>query len=132
MTASLDPRDARPLTSREISKVLHSILQGIAVSSPATKDSFLDLAVRARQYLNLWYASPHSSELADPAAPFEQITDALSVACGGITASWQLAFVATVSGFISWCRRGAIDQALVWLTENMSRLFPAPAVPKEN
>ena len=100
--AELDPAAARPLTSREISKVLIAILGGVAATVPGAMDrvpTILDYAAKERP--------------------------------GTLHMSWEIAFTATVAGFRGWCKPSDIATAVAWVAENLHRLF-APDVRVSN
>jgi hypothetical protein len=92
--ATLDPRDARPLTSREISKVLCSIIGGVITIDPNARP-------RVPAVLELVRSSPKS--LMEPSSP----------------ASWEVALAATVSGLRGWCAPKDVDTAIDWVDQNL-------------
>lgn len=101
MPAVLDPRDARPLTSREISKILLGIIAGVLTHDPEAHKE-VELALKQ----------------AEPGAVI-----ALK------RANWIVAFKATVSGLRGWCDERDVKTALVWLSENVGKIFPSGAGP---
>ncbi len=110
MAATLDDREARPLTSREISKVLCAILTGVSAVD-AERRRFEELV----RYIRVNGAAKLLSGLSTTSIP-----------------TWRVAFAATVVGLEAWCAPVDINTALVWLAENMSLLYPAPPIPQEN
>jgi len=103
MGATLDPAPVRPLTSREISKVLCSIIGGVVAFDPGSAALVPDIlsAITA--------PAPH-----DLRALNERAT---SINCRG--ASWAIALAATVSGLRGWCRPHDVDAALAWVAEHL-------------
>lgn len=90
--AVLDPREARPLTSREISKVLCAIIGGVIIADPKVRP-------RVPAVLGLAKTAP-SSLMKAPA-------------------TWEVALAATVSGFRGWCDPKDVDNALDWVDQNL-------------
>lgn len=101
MAAVLDPRDARPLTSREIAKVLLGMISGVVTHDPD-----------ARKYI------PKALECARPGAILEIRR-----------ASWIVAFRATVAGMRGWCDEREVNTALAWLADNHARVIPGGTAP---
>jgi hypothetical protein len=102
---TLDPRDARPLTSREISKVLCAIIGSVVTADPRTRE-------RVPQVLGLT-KTPHTTAM-------------LEVARAGVhpcPPSWELAFAATVSGFRGWCDPKDVDTAIEWVDCHLSQIL---------
>jgi hypothetical protein len=100
--ATLDPREARPLTSREISKVLCSIIGGVVTADP-------DAHPRVPAVLELVRKSPLEL-MRKPCSP----------------ASWETALAATVAGFYGWCKQSDIHTAIHWVDQNFARIFAPP------
>jgi hypothetical protein len=103
--AVLDPREARPLTSREIGKVLSGILGGVVAVNP-----------RARQHV----AGVVEAVLRKEDARSIGHTYRNDVIAGlDICPSWAVAFSATVSGLRGWCEHSDVQTALRWISENV-------------
>ena len=94
----LDPREARPLTSREISKILSSIIGGVVTADPHARE---------RVPVVLELARTKTSELVRPTSP----------------ASWELAIGATVAGLRGWCDPRDVDIALRWVDANLHKIL---------
>lgn len=116
MTTQLDPRDARPLTSREISKVLCSIIAGVVVYDE-----------RARA------AVPAVIDAVRRSAPDDEVTndgwwkrrsEAQRYFVRSREASWATALSATVSGFRGWCDPSDIATALSWVADHLDEICP--------
>lgn len=101
MPAALDPRDARPLTSHEIAKVLLGMIAGVVTHDPD-----------ARKQIK------RALECAKPGAILEIRR-----------ATWIVAFRATVAGMRGWCDEREINTALAWLSENHARVIPGGDAP---
>lgn len=102
MAVVLDPREARPLTSREIAKVLLGVLGGVAAHDPEVQRSG-DLRKAIKK--------------ADPRAVCELRRPV----------TWMVAFRATVAGLRGWCDEREVNTALAWLDENVQKIFPPGA-----
>lgn len=108
----LDPREARPLTSREISKVLAGIIGGVVATNP-----------RAR---------PHVAGVVDAVIRSDSMAIVNRLALGGIhnagaldiCPTWACAFSATVAGLTGWCDPKDIRTALHWVAENLNLICP--------
>lgn len=111
----LDPRDARPLTSREISKVLCSIIAGVVVYDPASRHFVPDVIAACRRHATIMEADA----VVSPFMPEQPAT-------------WAAAISATVSGLRGWCAPPDIAAALAWVAENLHEICPPngpPVVP---
>lgn len=110
MFIALDPSPVRPLTNREISKFLCAILNGIAVIEPRVAAEFpevIDLSMRMLE-------------------PNDDAGEVLRQLCNGEErATWRLAIGATIGGLKDWCHRVDIETALLWVRENIPRMFKA-------
>ena len=112
--AVLDPRDARPLTSREISKVLCGIIGGVTAFSPSTT-----------------YAVPHVLEALRRGGSI-QFVDAMAISEPESTSNdpdppWAAALTATVYGLRGWCDPHDVETALAWTCQNIHLIAPIPA-----
>ena len=106
--ARLDPSDARPLTSREIAKVLCSMLGGIMAADPQSKDRVPTVVQLARDR---------------PTSVMRQ--DAIMrTTLPKCSVSWEVAFVVTISGLRGWCAPAEVDTALAWVSENVHLIYP--------
>lgn len=101
MAAVLDPRDARPLTSREIAKVLLGMISGAVTHDPDARKQI-----------------PRALECAKPGAIIELRR-----------ATWIVAFRATVAGLRGWCDEREVNTALTWLSENHAKVIPSSGGP---
>lgn len=127
MPAVLSIAEPRPLTSREISKVLCAMLNGVAVAHPPDIESFptaLDFVIATNELMQRGKMDLHTRELA------ERVKEFTLVAPG--VATWFTALVATVGGFYAWCHAVDVDTAVLWVAENLSRMFPGKADPRPN
>lgn len=86
-TPVLSSAPVRPLTSREIAKILCSILSGVADPDRILVGSF--------------------SGVLDSAGPCRDSV--------GLHDLWAAAFLATVAGFYTWCRPIDVETALAWI-----------------
>lgn len=109
---TLDPRDARPLTSREISKVLCGIIGGVAVFNPDTRDEMPLVLEVLRRGGTLEQAEATSSKLLAPGKRRP-------------TTTWAAALGATVWSLRGWCNPRDVDTAIAWVAENLSMVIPA-------
>ena len=98
MAVVLDPRDARPLSSREIAKVLLGLLGGVVVHEPEARGEIPGML---------------AVELKRPGA-----------VVGIRRASWKTAFRATVAGLRGWCNERDVNTALAWIADNHERAIP--------
>ncbi len=113
MTVRLDTREARPLTSREISKVLCAILQGVWILEPDATTEFaevLDLSLRGILEV-------------DAVRRLNKVE--LMIPGPNVKASWRTAVGATIGGFSTWCAQKDLETAVLWVSENLPRMFPA-------
>lgn len=123
-STTLDPADARPLTSREISKVLCSIIAGVVVYDPAARSSMPEVLAAVRT------GTAPAGAVDDLA--WRRTVPRQKYAGGGIPitpsfgqpASWATALSATVAGFRGWCAPNDIATALTWVTENLHEICP--------
>ncbi len=112
-TVTLDPNEARPLTNREISKVLCSIIGGVVTSYPDVKARVPDILQIAKAGTVL--------EFAERTAKY-----------GIAETSWEVALIATVSGLRGWCNPEDVDSALEWVDHNLDRIFNQLAGLRQN
>ncbi len=110
---TLDPRDARPLTSREISKVLCGIIGGVAVFSPDTRHEMPLVLEVLRRGGSIENANLLASQLLTP---------------GRRAATWAAALGATVISLRGWCDPRDVDTAISWVADNLSRVIPSADV----
>lgn len=105
--AELDPREARPLTSREISKVLSGIIGGVIATSPTQKHFVVEVvrSVIDRDPTRITNIVP--VELQDDCRHFD------------LCPSWACAFSATVSGLRGWCDPADVHTALAWIADHL-------------
>jgi TusA-related sulfurtransferase len=96
MPAVLDPRDARPLTSREIAKLLVGVIAGVVAHDPEAHDEI-------------------------PKAIKSGARDAILELK---RANWIVAFRATVASLRGWCDEREVNTALAWLGEHAGKIFP--------
>lgn len=96
--ARLDPREARPLTSREISKVICAIIGGVVTVNPGVKPRVPTVLELARK----------ETPIASPLPSGAQF---------GV--SWEVALMATVAGFRGWCDPKDVDTAIEWVDQNL-------------
>lgn len=112
----LDPRSARPLTSREISKVLSGIISGVVALSSNARDHVSEVvaAVIRKE------TTRHVNRLVVKAGPGVALD---------IYPTWACAFSATVAGLRGWCEDADIQTALLWVSENVNLICaPAPSI----
>ena len=111
MPVTLSTAPVRPLTNREISKFLCAMLNGIAVIEPGVTAEFPEVIDLSMRLLELEHDGG----------------DALRQLCKGQEkATWRVAVGATVSGLKHWCERVDIETALMWVRENLPRMFTLP------
>lgn len=109
VTLCTDP--VRPLTNREISKFICAMLNGIAVIEPAVAVEFPEVLELGMRMLE----------------PEHDGGDVLRRLCKGESvATWRVAVGATIGGLKHWCDRVDIETALMWVHENLHRMFQAP------
>jgi hypothetical protein len=109
----LDPREARPLTSREISKVLSAIIAGVVTVNPRARGHVAAVVSDVIQ---------KTSAKAIGARHCNMVAPSLDIA-----PSWAVAFSATVSGLNGWCDPGDVQTALRWVSENLNLICSSPA-----
>lgn len=114
---TLDPADARPLTSREISKVLCSIIAGVVVFDPAARPAIPAVIAAVRREAPSSEATNIGWLYRARAAHTFRLTEA----------SWATALSATVSGLRGWCAPNDIAAALAWVAENVDEICPPVA-----
>ncbi len=123
MPAILDPRDARPLTSREISKVLCGIVGGIAnderMNHPSGHARIAGVLREVRDgQADVTYLDAYASGVPRLGSP-----------------TWASALVATIAGLRGWCKPHDVQTALVWISENIGAIcatFTQPSVSPTN
>ncbi len=110
VTTKLDPREARPLTSREISKVICGIIGGVVTYDQDARAVVPEVikAVRANSPLR------EVNYLAQRSLPARRRGT-----------SWACALSATVAGLRGWCDPKDVETALSWVAENLDRILPA-------
>lgn len=99
----------RPLTSREITKVLTSIIGGVVVSEPSVHAIIPELLEHARGDTGEIFVGDR--EIERKRHRLHQIP------------SWEIAFMATISGLRGWCSPSDVDTALAWIEENLPRIY---------
>jgi hypothetical protein len=104
---TLAPTAARALTNREISMLLCGMLNGVAVIEPATTTEFREVVDLSRRLLD----GPEGGETLRRLCKGQEV------------ASWRVAFGATVGCLMTWCERVDIETALLWVDENLDRMF---------
>lgn len=114
--AVLDHREARPLTSREISKVLSGIIGGVVAVNP-----------RAHEYVAIVVDAVIREEAAAS-------VDRKAYGIGGmsIVPTWACAFSATVTGMRGWCDPKDIRTALHWIAQNVNLICDPTGVRPSN
>jgi|SRR6185295_12623769 len=118
--AVLDPREARPLTSREISKVLCGIIGGVAVFNPDTRDEMPMVLEVLKRGGTIEHADAVASKLLAPDRKRP-------------TTTWAAALGATVCSLRGWCAPADVETAISWVAENLSKVIPSePAVSAPN
>lgn len=100
MTVRLDPRPARPLTSREISKIIGGALGGLLQEIPSAEVRDVMVAVRAVVEVGLDLGDSYRS------LPSSQV--------------WAAGLGGVVGGLVQWCDRQAVMVAIDWLLEHWS------------
>lgn len=119
MPVILDPAPARPLTNREISNLLCAMLSGIADIEPSTTEEF-----------------PRVLELGQKLLDEDDVDasgTALKELCHGrYIATWRVAVGATIAGLKGWCGRTELETAILWVRENLPRMFADPVAPSQN
>jgi hypothetical protein len=118
MPAELDPADVRPLTSREISKILCSIIGGVVAADARVKK-------RVPEVLRLVRMQDGAHVLAIDDEARRACTPACDV-------SWEIALLATVSGLRTWCSPVDLEVAIEWTDANMAALYPQTESPSSN
>lgn len=128
---ALDPHEARPLTSREISKILGAMLSGVLTQEPAAAKS-MPQAFEHIKWLRERIGTEPSSEAIVrrlQGLSMDEVTQqATLLTSAGLHSSgrstWFTALTATVSGFHGWCSSKAVDDAVAWWSENWRELVP--------
>lgn len=114
MHATLDPQDARPLTSREIAKVLCGIIGTLPTHDPPALDildTVLVMLAEGRHDLDeLDLMVSRVAELKMPAITY----------CG---MTWAAALGATVMGLRGWCKPNDVQTALLWISQNLDTIL---------
>lgn len=105
MTA-LDARDARPLTSREIAKVVNGIIGCVVTHDPPARELLPGVLEQLR-------LNPLDFETLDK-----------QVGGDGPPATWATALAATVVGLGGWCDQRDVRTALRWISENLHLVCP--------
>ncbi len=109
----LDPREARPLTSREISKVLSGIIGGVVAANPKARDhvaGVVDAVLRgdSTQMVESFVTGLRPGHVGGNIIPLN------------IYPTWACAFSATVAGLKGWCNPTDVRTALHWVAENLN------------
>lgn len=114
--AALDPREARPLTSREIAKVLNGIIACVVTRDPKSREAI-------PQVLDMIRVNPLDFEGMDyVATTMDGPRTMEAVRADGAT--WATALSATVVGLQSWCDHRDISTALMWVSQNLHLVLP--------
>lgn len=117
----LDLRDVRPLTSKEMARILVNILKGVAASHPASVRQFPRAVATARSVLS----GPLQCS-------FDELLESMAEVGARFDAelpegAWCVPFVFTVSGFTTWCQHGDVDAAVSYLEQNLGAMFKLPS-----
>lgn len=127
---TLDPRQERPLTSREIAKILGSILAGVLVSAPHAADS-MGTAFEHIKWIRVVIGIGSSEEMTANARTLsldEAVQRANALVAADLhregKATWFTALTATISGFYGWCRAEDVDTAVAWCQQNWREHMP--------
>lgn len=118
MPVRLDPRDARPLTSREISKVLTSVLDGVASAYPEAVPVFPDAMAAVA------VAAQHPVQLGNARAALRAVSSEERFANN---AGWFTALAATIGGMRQWCALADVDTAVAYISENLHKRYALPS-----
>ena len=92
-----DAPSPAPLTRHQITRVLCAMLGGVAQQSPAEAERF----------------AAHISQHGLPGLPMGEPQD---------IPSWRTAFIATIGGLYTWCEPQEIQEAVLWLRSNITRI----------
>ena len=102
MTVRLDPRPARPLTSREISKILGGAVGGLLQEIPATEVYDAMVAIR--------YVVANGLDSGD------------AIQSLPVSRVWAAPLGGVVGGLVGWCDRSAVLVAIDWLLAHWSEI----------
>lgn len=140
-SVALDPREARPLTSREISKVVCSIIAGVVAYDQDAREVVPDVIRAVREsgaevdHQGRWYALPRRRNAMEEVNAIAQRRirnshprpDYIAVLSKVyLGPSWACALICTVAGLRGWCAAKDVDTALAWVAENLELVFPPP------
>ena len=108
MTVELDPLPVRALTSREIAKVLASIIGGVVAADHRARHrvAIVIAHVRAR-YLG------RGNPIEERNREFRQHRFVGADPC------WEVALLATVAGLRGWCNPKDVATAIDWVDANL-------------
>jgi hypothetical protein len=109
MPAVLDTSDLRPLTSREISRILCGVVGCMAMH---------DDRVCATLPLVLEQIAQNSSNL----ETLDMLANRDAPAVGAVP-TWASALGATVAGLMGWCKPTDVRTAVIWTRENLDTIF---------
>ena len=122
MPAQLDAAPPRPLTSREISKLLCAILHGVYTVDPTASADFDPLLATSAAIAEI--------DLNDVSRLMAQLDElAKSTTMPKAKALWHAAITATVGGLTHWCALADIQTAIAWVREHAVQMYPVPVAP---
>jgi hypothetical protein len=121
---ALDPREARPLTSREISKVVCSIIAGVVAYDQDAREVVPDVIKAVRESVAMEEINAIAQRRIRNGHPRPDYVSVLSKVYLG--PSWACALIGTVAGLRGWCAPKDVDTALAWVAENLELVFPPP------
>lgn len=122
MTIKLDTREARPLTSREISKLLCATISGAVTVEPAQAEHVEGLLVFLRaKYRGEdppgWETLPTTEEVMAAVATGKMPSGA------PLKAGWQSAVAGLIGGMVGWCSKKNVDDAITWTLEHLHEVL---------
>lgn len=88
------------------------MLNGIAVIEPATTTEFPEVLQLGLELVD--------ADVADGGGVLKRLCK------GEHIATWRVAIGATISGLKNWCEPVDITTALMWVQENLDRMFSEP------
>ena len=109
LAATLDPADARPLTSREIAKLLCGV-----IGSMIAYDPHLVTVSTVESVVTLLIADPNGLAHLDYAAGMTSLPKS--------SPTWGSALGATILSLRSWCKPNDIQTALRWISFNLDKI----------
>lgn len=110
MPVELDDHEVRPLNSRQVNRILCSVIAGVVAADPNIK-------IRVPQVIQLLKRPAIG---AHALARQDEARRSCTPACD---VSWEIALLATISGLRTWCEPDAVDHALAWIDLNLDTVY---------